>query len=133
MTVTTDPSRGPTVGEPPVNDTVATGNVQRQPEIPVAQSGTTLAHDTTPTPPTSDPGATDLSTNPPQGKALNTVITGVGSMHTYCVELQTVHFFKYLLPGPDPSDEDFATFAFPEEKKLKGVREWEVNVEIVSH
>ena len=54
-------------------------------------------------------------------------------MHTYCVELQIDRFFKDLLPGPDPSEEDLAAFVFPQEKKLKGVREWEVNLEIVRY
>ena len=139
MATTTDLSTGPVADQPFVDGSVVrdngssvSGNIERAPACSINPSVPKLPHDTTPTPPTSDPGATYLTTNPPQGKALNAVITGVGVMHTYCVELQLDHFFMDLLPGPDPSEEDLSTFAFPEEKKLKGVREWEVNLEIVS-
>ena len=133
MTVTTaDPSSGPAVGEPLVDGSATPRNDTRIPGIPSNPLDSITAHDTTPTPPTSDPGATDLAANPPEGKALNAVITGVGNMHTYCVELHTDQFLDNLLPGPDPSNEDLATFVFPDEKALNGVPEWEVNVEIVS-
>ena len=133
MTMTTNSSPGLVVGEPLVDGSVAPRNDACISGIPSNPSDSITAHDTTPTPPISDPGATDLAANPLEGKALNAVITpGVGNMHTYCVELQTDHFFDSLLPGPDPSSDDLATFTFPKESALNGLSEWEVNVEIVS-
>lgn len=53
-------------------------------------------------------------------------------MHTHCVELLVDQFFEDLAPGSDPSHEDLATFAFPEESVLYGAPAWQVNMEIVS-
>ena len=79
---------------------------------------------------THNPGATNNTT---KDKSLIAAITEVYMhMHTHCVEVLVDQFFEDLAPGSDPSHEDLATFAFPEECVLYGAPAWQVNMEIVS-
>ena len=81
--------------------------------LPLARKrpkGPPSVQDSTNTPSKSSAAAVVNAPNPPEGKELNNVITGLEAMHIHCSELDVEEFFKEFVPGKDPSGSDYEQF-----------------------
>ena len=87
--------------------------------------------DTTNTPTKSSAAIISKAPNPPEGKQLNSVITGLEAMHRYCSQIEVEAFFQKYVSGEDPSEDDYQRFYYVDTNNVR--LEWMVNTEIVRH
>ena len=112
-------------------DTTAVPNIS-DPRSTTPTNASDVLEDKSHTPSKSSAAAIANAPDPPKGKELRSVITGIEGMHFHCSEIDTEEFLERFLPGEDLTAEaDKNRYNIAEKFGWPGVLEKDLNVEIV--